>query len=97
MKDTIYRDDAIDVFNILADKMSPDGSKIMEQAVDIIKDLRSSKSELAVVTCAACKYMRTEFEDEFMFNSCSIHHDEDGYRKTIDDPNNSYCSWGDWK
>ena len=43
MNDLINRQDAIDVFEILADKMSDEGKTVMAQAVAVMKDLRSAE------------------------------------------------------
>lgn len=45
MSDLIRRQDAIDVFEILADKMSDAGQTVMAQAVAVCKDLRSAGPE----------------------------------------------------
>lgn len=45
MSDLIDRNDAIDVFEILADKMSDAGQTVMAQAVAVLKDLRSAEPE----------------------------------------------------
>lgn len=45
MSDLISRQDAIDVFEILADKMSDGGQTVMAQAVAVCKDLRSAGPE----------------------------------------------------
>lgn len=45
MSDLIRRQDAIDVLEILADKMSDEGQTVMTQAVAVLKDLRSAEPE----------------------------------------------------
>ena len=45
MSDLISRQDAIDVFEILADKMSDAGKTVMAQAVAVLKDLQSADPE----------------------------------------------------
>lgn len=45
MSDLIDRQDAIDVLEILADKMSYAGKTVMAQAVAVLKDLRSAEPE----------------------------------------------------
>lgn len=45
MSDLIRRQDAIDVFEILSDKMSEEGQTVMEQAIAVLKDLRSAGPE----------------------------------------------------
>lgn len=41
-KDTIYRQDAIDAYTILADKMDEYGKEIVSQMIEILKMLRSA-------------------------------------------------------
>ena len=48
MSDLISRQDAIDVFEILADKMSDAGQTVMAQAVAVCQDLRSAGPEWAL-------------------------------------------------
>ena len=48
MSDLIRRQDAIDVFEILADKMSDEGQTVMAQAVAVCQDLRSAGPEWAL-------------------------------------------------
>lgn len=45
MSDLISRQDAIDVLEILADKMSDEGQTVMAQVVAVLKDLRSVEPE----------------------------------------------------
>lgn len=45
MSDLIDRQNAIDVLEILADKMSDEGQTVMAQAVAVLKDLRSEEPE----------------------------------------------------
>ena len=45
MSDLISRQDAINVLEILADKMSDEGQTVMAQAVAVLKDLRSTEPE----------------------------------------------------
>lgn len=46
MDDLIDRQNAIDVLELLADKMSDEGKTVMAQAVAVLKDLQSAESEL---------------------------------------------------
>ena len=48
MSDLIDRQNAIDVLEILADKMSDAGQTVMAQAVAVLKDLRSAEPEWAL-------------------------------------------------
>ena len=45
MIDLIDRQNAIDVLEILADKMSDEGNTVMAQAVAVLKDLQSEEPE----------------------------------------------------
>lgn len=45
MGDLIDRQNAIDVLEILADKMSDEGKTVMAQAVAVLKDLQSAEPE----------------------------------------------------
>ena len=45
MSDLIDRQDAIDVLEILADKMSNEGQTVMAQAIAMLKDLHSAEPE----------------------------------------------------
>ena len=45
MSDLIDRQNAIDVLEILADKMSEEGAIVMTQAVAVLKDLPSAEPE----------------------------------------------------
>lgn len=45
MSDLISRQKAINVFEILADKMTDEGKTVMEQAVAVLKDLPSAEPE----------------------------------------------------
>lgn len=45
MSDLINRQNAIDVLEILADKMSDAGKTVMAQAVAVLKDLQSAEPE----------------------------------------------------
>ena len=45
MNDLIDRQNAINVLEILADKMSDEGQTVMAQAVAVLKDLRSEEPE----------------------------------------------------
>ena len=45
MSDLIDRQNAIDVLEILADKMSDAGQTVMAQAIAVLKDLRSEEPE----------------------------------------------------
>lgn len=45
MSDLIDRQNAIDVLEILVDKMSDEGQTVMEQAVAVLKDLHSAEPE----------------------------------------------------
>ena len=45
MNDFIDRQNAIDVFEILADKMSDEGRTVMTQAISVLRDLPSVWSE----------------------------------------------------
>ena len=45
MSDLIERQDAIDVLELLADKMSDEGQTVMAQAVAVLKDLQSAEPE----------------------------------------------------
>lgn len=50
--DLISRQDAIAVLSILADKMDSTGKTVMEQAVEVIRDLRSAqKTAKRIVGC----------------------------------------------
>ena len=45
MDDLIDRQNAIDVLELLADKMSDEGKTVMAQAVAVLKDLQSAEPE----------------------------------------------------
>jgi len=45
MNDLISRQKAINVFEILADKMTDEGQTVMEQAISVLKDLSSAEPE----------------------------------------------------
>lgn len=45
MSDLISRQNAIDVLELLADKMSDEGQTVMAQAVAVLKDLQSAEPE----------------------------------------------------
>lgn len=67
MSDLISRQDAIDVLEILADKMSDEGQTVMTQAVAVLKDLRSAEPERTAK-------VKIHYQDEsvkFGFCECS--------------------------
>ena len=45
MSDLISRQKAINVFEILADKMSDEGRTVMEQAISVLRDLPTAEPE----------------------------------------------------
>lgn len=56
MGDLIDRQNAIDVLELLADKMSDEGKTVMAQAVAVLKDLQSAEPEEEVFEwCHDCK------------------------------------------
>ena len=72
--DTISRQDAIAVLSILADKMDSTGKTVMEQAVEVIRDLRSvqktgewmwvqydANPEIGNWHCSECRFMPSAF------------------------------------
>ena len=56
MSDLISRQNAIDVLEILADKMSDEGQTVMAQAIAVLKYLHSAEPERNIIRCADCKW-----------------------------------------
>ena len=75
MSDLISRQNAIDVFEILADKMSDAGKTVMAQAVAVLKDLQSAEpvertakviSDDVIITVNGYMY----HYEEYLCNAC---------------------------
>ena len=76
MSDLIDRQNAIDVLEILSDKMSEKGQTVMAQAVAVLKDLHSAEPENRVKVelndgwfhCCECDYCTEHYS--YNWNYC---------------------------
>lgn len=75
MSNLIDRQNAIDVLELLADKMSDEGQTVMVQAVAVLKDLRSAEPERK-----RGKWVKEDLSGYFTPGGNSIYHcSECGY------------------